>query len=77
MSTLADQVAYSNLIERIFSKDQLGSLPGGSHARRYALMKRARKDGSLIRPKRATYIQRRSGFARTIKGRGQLRVFLF
>nr|WP_176594949.1 hypothetical protein [Sphingobium sp. 15-1] len=56
MSRLADQVAQSNLAERIFSEGQLGDLLGGGDARRYALVNRALKDGSLIRLKRATYM---------------------
>lgn len=65
MSTLADQIAQSNLAERIFSEGQLGNLLGGSDARRYALVNRALKDGSLIRLKRATYMlgQRKSNEA--------------
>lgn len=56
MSTLADQVGHSVLAERIFSESQLVNLLGGSDARRYALVNRALKDGSLIRLKRATYM---------------------
>ncbi|EJL28683.1 hypothetical protein [Novosphingobium sp. AP12] len=56
MSALADQVTQSSLAERIFSEGQLGELLGGSDARRYALVHRALKDGSLIRLKRATYM---------------------
>ncbi|WP_340266988.1 type IV toxin-antitoxin system AbiEi family antitoxin domain-containing protein [Sphingobium mellinum] len=56
MSALADQVTQSSLAERIFSEGQLGDLLGGSDARRYALVHRALKDGSLIRLKRATYM---------------------
>lgn len=56
MSTLADQVGHSVLAERIFSESQLANLLGGSDARRYALVNRALKDGSLIRLKRATYM---------------------
>jgi hypothetical protein len=56
MSALADQVAESSLAGRIFSEDQLRALLGGSDARRYALVHRALKDGSLIRLKRATYM---------------------
>ncbi len=56
MSTLATQVAESSLADRIFNEGQLGELLGGSDARRYALVHRAVKDGSLIRLKRATYI---------------------
>ena len=56
MSALADQVGQSILAERIFSESQLGNLLGGGDARRYALVNRALKDGSLIRLKRATYM---------------------
>lgn len=56
MSGLSEQVAESNLAERIFSEGQLRELLGGSDARRYALVHRALKDGSLIRLKRATYM---------------------
>jgi len=65
MNTLAVQVAGSSLADRIFDEDQLGELLGGSDARRYALVHRALKDGSLIRLKRATYMlgQRNRGEA--------------
>lgn len=56
MSTLAEQVAASGLADRIFDEGQLCELLGGSDARRYALVHRALKDGSLIRLKRATYM---------------------
>lgn len=56
MSTLATQVTHSSLADRIFNEAQLGELLGGSDARRYALVHRAVKDGSLIRLKRATYM---------------------
>jgi len=56
MSALADQVTQSSLVDRIFSEGQLRELLGGSDARRYALVHRALKDGSLIRLKRATYM---------------------
>ena len=56
MSVLAAQVAESDLAGRVFSEGQLGELLGGSDARRYALVHRALKDGSLIRLKRATYV---------------------
>lgn len=56
MNTLATQVSESSLAGRIFNEDQLGELLGGSDARRYALVHRAVKDGSLIRLKRATYM---------------------
>lgn len=56
MNALADQVTQSSLADRIFSEGQLRDLLGGSDARRYALVHRALKDGSLIRLKRATYL---------------------
>lgn len=56
MNTLATQVSESSLAGRIFNEDQLGALLGGTDARRYALVHRAVKDGSLIRLKRATYM---------------------
>lgn len=56
MSSLAVQISESGLAERIFSEGQLRELLGGSDARRYALVHRALKDGSLIRLKRATYM---------------------
>lgn len=56
MNTLAEQISGSDLAERIFSEGQLRDLLGGSDARRYALVNRALKDGSLIRLKRATYM---------------------
>ena len=55
MSALATQIAETSLADRIFNEGQLGDLLGGSDARRYALVHRALKDGSLIRIKRATY----------------------
>lgn len=56
MNTLAIQVEDSSLADRIFNENQLGEILGGSDARRYALVHRALKDGSLIRLKRATYM---------------------
>jgi hypothetical protein len=56
MNTLATQISESSLAGRIFNEDQLGELLGGGDARRYALVHRAVKDGSLIRLKRATYM---------------------
>jgi hypothetical protein len=62
MSSLALQVAGSNLAGRIFHEGQLREVLGGSDARRYALVHRALKDGSLIRLKRGAYMldQRRN-----------------
>ena len=66
MDTLAKQVAESSLADRIFNEDQLGALLGGSDARRYALVHRAVKDGSLIRLKRATYMLGRRSRSDTV-----------
>lgn len=56
MSTLAQQVAEAGLADRILSERQLGNLLGGGDARRYGLVNRALKDGSLLRVKRGTYM---------------------
>ena len=56
MNALAERVEESGLADRIFDEGQLRELLGGSDARRYALVHRALKDGSLIRLKRATYM---------------------
>jgi len=56
MNTLAGQVAEAGLADRIFDETQLGRILGGGDARRYALVNRALKDGSLIRLKRGTYL---------------------
>jgi hypothetical protein len=55
MSILVQQVSTGGLADRIFSERQLGELLGGGNARRYGLVNRALKDGSLIRVKRGTY----------------------
>lgn len=55
MFTLAQQVSATDLRDRIFSERQLGEALGGGNARRYGLVNRALKDGSLIRLKRGTY----------------------
>ena len=55
MSSLASEVAKAGLGSRIFDERQLARLLGGGSARRYALVNRALKDGSLIRLKRGTY----------------------
>ena len=62
MSSLAYQVAGSDLAKQIFNEGQLREVLGGTDARRYALVHRALKDGSLIRLKRGTYMldQRRT-----------------
>lgn len=55
MSSLAQQVSAAGLANRIFSERQLGEALGGGDARRYGLVNRALKDGSLIRLKRGLY----------------------
>lgn len=56
MSTLADQISKTELAGRIFSEGQLQARLGGSQARRYGLVNRALKDGSLLRIKRGLYM---------------------
>lgn len=55
MPSVAQLVATSDLRDRIFSERQLGAVVGGGEARRYGLVNRALKDGSLIRLKRGVY----------------------
>lgn len=55
MSSLAQQVSASALRDRVFNERQLSELLGGGDARRYGLVNRALKDGSLIRLKRGVY----------------------
>lgn len=56
MSALADMIAASPLAGRVFNESQIGDLVGGSQPRRYALVNRALKDGTLVRLKRGTYV---------------------
>lgn len=56
MSALADMVSNSPLAGRVFNERQLGELLSGGAARRYGLVNRALKDGSLVRVKRGTYV---------------------
>lgn len=56
MYSLAEQVSAAGLGDRIFSERQLGEALGGGNARRYGLVNRALKDGSLLRVKRGTYM---------------------
>ena len=56
MSTLAQQVSTAGYADRLFSEQQLRELLGGGDARRYGLVNRALKDGSLIRLKRGIYM---------------------
>ena len=56
MSTLAKQVIDAGFADRIFTERRLAELLGGSDARRYGLVNRALKNGSLIRIKRGVYM---------------------
>jgi hypothetical protein len=56
MTTFTDQMIEANLATRIFNERQLGEILGGGDARRYGLVNRALKDGSLVRLKRGTYL---------------------
>lgn len=56
MSSLAQQITAAGLADHILSERQLGNLLGGGDARRYGLVNRALKDGSLLRVKRGTYL---------------------
>ena len=56
MSILAHTLTTSRLAGRVFDERQLGEVLGGSAARRYGLVNRALKDGSLIRVKRGSYM---------------------
>jgi predicted transcriptional regulator of viral defense system len=49
-------MSATGLAGRIFNERQLAELLGGSDARRYGLVNRALRDGSLIRVKRGTYV---------------------
>ncbi len=55
MSALSSSLADGKLAGRVFDERQLGDAIGGGAARRYALVNRALKDGSLVRLKRGTY----------------------
>lgn len=55
MSSLAQQLSASALRDRVFNDRQLSEMLGGGDARRYGLVNRALKDGSLIRLKRGVY----------------------
>lgn len=56
MPSLAKIVSASGLSDHILSERQLDALLGGSAARRYGLVNRGLKDGSLIRLKRGAYL---------------------
>lgn len=56
MSALTSALSDGKLAGRVFDERQLGEAIRGGAARRYALVNRALKDGSLIRLKRGTYL---------------------
>jgi hypothetical protein len=56
MSALSDQISRSDLAGRVFNERQLQERLGGSRARRYGLVNRALKDGSLLQLKRGLYM---------------------
>lgn len=56
MSSLAQQVTAAGLADHVLSERQLARLLGGGDARRYGLVNRALKDGSLLRVKRGVYL---------------------
>lgn len=55
MSSLADIVRTAGQADRLLTEGSLEGLLGGSDGRRYGLVNRALKDGSLIRIKRGLY----------------------
>jgi len=54
--TIQTKVSYSDLAGRIFDEQQLADLFGGSAPRRYGLVNRALKDGSLKKIRRGIYM---------------------
>src|SRR3546814_701831 len=66
MSSLAQQITAAGLADHILSERQLGRLLGGGDARRYGLVNRALKDGSLLRVKRGTYLLGRDYRSQTV-----------
>jgi hypothetical protein len=56
MSSLAQQITAAGLANHVLSERQLARLLGGGDARRYGLVNRAIKDGSLLRVKRGVYL---------------------
>ncbi len=56
MSSLVEQISAAGLADRFLNDRQLAELLGGTDARRYGLVNRALKDGSLIRLKRGCYV---------------------
>lgn len=66
MSALSSVLSDGKLAGRIFDERQLGEAIGGGAARRYALVNRALKDGSLVRLKRGTYVLGKSSRSEAI-----------
>lgn len=64
MSTLAASLSDGKLAGRIFDEQQLAEAIGGSDARRYALVNRALKAGTLVRLKRGAYLFAQSSSAK-------------
>jgi len=56
MSSLAEHISAAGLADHVLSERQLARVLGGGDARRYGLVNRALKDGSLLRVKRGTYV---------------------
>lgn len=56
MSALASSLPHGKFAGRIFDERQLAEAIGGSDARRYALVNRALKDGTLVRLRRGAYL---------------------
>lgn len=56
MNTLVEKISEANLSDRIFNDRQLREILGKGDARRYGLVNRALKNGSLIRLRRGTYL---------------------
>lgn len=56
MSTLGSKIVEAGLADRPFNEKQLARAVGGSDARRYGLVNRALKDGTLMRVRRGVYV---------------------
>ncbi|WP_068086857.1 type IV toxin-antitoxin system AbiEi family antitoxin domain-containing protein [Novosphingobium rosa] len=56
MPRLTDSVTHAGLADRVFGENELRDVLGGRDARRYGLVNRALKDGSLRRLKRGVYV---------------------
>ena len=56
MKTLAEKISAAGLQNRVFTDRQLADIVGGGDARRYGLVNRAIKNGTLLRLKRGLYL---------------------